>query len=230
MTSTIARRLCPLRTCKDGLMLMVLIFNIRHDLPMCQKSCNSLRWPFRAKTQHSWGFGACFGVGFGGRQNKSVWLKSIWWGKRTCFVWGFVDEILLDELHSSFFFSKNYSTDFNSYVAWSLFGRIFYKLMIFWDIAQDGAPVSEKTVTSTIPTFTPLLAGEDTSTSTTEIGGASGGWDWWPMIGEFFRGKTEKMESWVMIIEGDRFFFGVFCFKLPKTEVQADDMLIHKGP
>lgn len=41
---------------------------------------------------------------------------------------------------------------------------------------------------------------------------------------------SEKMESRVMIIEETDFFFGVFCFKLPKTEVQADDMLLHKGP
>jgi len=96
-------------------------------------------------------------------------------------------------------------------VAWSLFHRIFYELAL-----SGWCSGFRKNRLPSHPTFTPDVAGEDTSTSTTEIGGASRGWDS-DDRGNFPWKDCEKMESRVMIIEETFFVFLGVLFQAPQN-------------
>lgn len=199
---------------------MVLIFNIRHDLPMCQKSCNSLRWPPGRFFQHLMGvLGLVFGVGYGGRQNKCLWLKSIWWGKRRCLVRGFVDEIFFGWIafFQVFFQELQYPTLFHMWLGLSLtessINWWFSETSPGWCTGFRKKPV---TIASLLPLHfwqekIPQLRPQKLE----ELPGV--GILMTDDRGNFRWKDCEKMESWVMIIEGDRLFFLGVLFQAPQN-------------
>ena len=199
MTSTIARRLCLLRTCKDGLMLMVLIFNIRHDLPMCQKSCNSLRWPFRAKNPTLMGFWGVFWGGFWGAPKQKAFGWSRFDGENVGVLFGdlLLRFILFGWIAFFLVFSKNYSTLFHM---WCGLVSLAGSSINWWS-------------SETLPGWCTRLSEKEPVTIPSHLHSTFGrrrylnfdhrNWRSFQgvglMIGKFFRGKTVKKwshESW----------------------------------